>query len=192
MYGRPVLPHIVINEGCVCTVYWTILCRKPSTRNTSFHSGPAYYSTPKLLFAAVTQRVFPGSAGGLLGISLRLILFTFSACLTVTITPTLLRFLEMQKRKENYQPFTWTSSISITSWLLLNENKTNSLIWSHTHTTLFPIHFCTCALAWLGAHTQCKSIRSWFWLLPAIVSWLCRCAEPHYDMAWLWLLRDSK
>lgn len=38
-------------------------------------------------FAVVTQRVFPGIAGGLLGISLQLTLFTFNTFSTVTVTP---------------------------------------------------------------------------------------------------------
>lgn len=104
-----------------------------------------------LRFAAVSQRVFPGSAGGLLGISLQLTLFIFSTCLTIIITSTTIWFLEIQKRKENYQWFTWTTDISVTSWLLLNETETISLIWSHKT----PLMVCT----------QCDSIMRWIYQL---------------------------
>lgn len=75
--------------------------QQPSTRNTSSHSGPAYCYSTAYIFAVVTQRVFPGIADGLLGISSQLTLFTFNACLTITITPDINWFLEMQTVRRN-------------------------------------------------------------------------------------------
>lgn len=85
MYWSLAHSYVVTRKGFVCIAlrYWSISC--PRNNVISVWAG-LKQPTLSCTFAGVTQRVFPSSAGGLLGISFQLTMFTSQ----FTITPTVI------------------------------------------------------------------------------------------------------
>lgn len=133
-------PCVVTNVGCVCALYWSIMGNKhlPEVR----HFIPGLSTIPGSFLHRWLRGCFPAAREGFL-FSWHCLHLVHASQLQALLTETVSWFQKMQKRKKNYRWFTWTSNISVTSWLLLNESKADGLIWPHT------THHCTCALTYI-------------------------------------------